>query len=227
MPYLIPNDWDGSTWQNYQVQWPASDQYLSILAGLLSSTSHTWSWDRISGDQQDAADIGQEIVERNSTTGLLPAVETPMIQQLAWASNAANASPLNGFAPVAGVEYDLCQGATMGPVNGDCFFQGYAGITARSPSNTYLTFYVRNATNNDHVATGFIRVTQNTNLQKNFVCVGIKKNYSPNNNIFVPKLTLIANNNDSYVYFRASEISRVFFAVQCDPGGSNLEVETV
>jgi len=52
---IVPNDWDGSTYKCYQVQWPQSEQYEAILLGNISKPSFLNYWDGSSGDAQAAA----------------------------------------------------------------------------------------------------------------------------------------------------------------------------
>lgn len=52
---IVPDDWDGSTYKCYQVQWPHSEQYEAILLGNISKPSFLDYWDAGSGDAQEAA----------------------------------------------------------------------------------------------------------------------------------------------------------------------------
>lgn len=52
---IIPDDWDGSTYKCYRVEWPQSEQYEAILLGNISKPSYLDYWDPETGDAQDAA----------------------------------------------------------------------------------------------------------------------------------------------------------------------------
>jgi hypothetical protein len=53
---LIPDDWDGSTYKCWKVQWPDSEDYSAILLGSISKPSYLDYWDPETGDAQEAAD---------------------------------------------------------------------------------------------------------------------------------------------------------------------------
>lgn len=53
---IIPDDWDGSTYDCYRVNWPQSLQYEAILLGQLSEPAFLSFWDPDTGDEQEAAD---------------------------------------------------------------------------------------------------------------------------------------------------------------------------
>jgi len=61
----IPDDWNGQDWECIQIQWPASEKWFSILAGLVWKAQHGRFWDENSGVITDAQQIGWEIVNRN------------------------------------------------------------------------------------------------------------------------------------------------------------------
>lgn len=52
---IIPDDWDGSTYKCWKVQWPDSVDYSAILLGSISKPSYLDYWDADSGDAQEAA----------------------------------------------------------------------------------------------------------------------------------------------------------------------------
>lgn len=53
---IIPDDWDGSTYKCWKVQWPDSLDYSAILLGNLSKPSFLDYWNADTGDAQEAAD---------------------------------------------------------------------------------------------------------------------------------------------------------------------------
>lgn len=53
---VIPDDWDGSTYKCYRVEWPYSEQYAAILLGSVSKPSYENYWDPETGDQDQAAE---------------------------------------------------------------------------------------------------------------------------------------------------------------------------
>lgn len=61
----IPSDWDGDSWFCIQMQWPASPQYIALLAGVISQPSRGWWWNEKTGSVIDAQQIGLEIYNRN------------------------------------------------------------------------------------------------------------------------------------------------------------------
>lgn len=53
---IVPDDWDGSTYNCYRVNWPQSLQYEAILLGSVSEPAWLNFWDPETGDEQEAAD---------------------------------------------------------------------------------------------------------------------------------------------------------------------------
>jgi len=62
---LIPSDWDGETWECFQVQWPKSDEWLAVLRGLLTLPMRGRNWDEESGSIRDVQQVGFEIEAQN------------------------------------------------------------------------------------------------------------------------------------------------------------------
>ncbi len=52
---IIPDDWDGSTFECNRIEWPASEKWQAILLGQVSEASQESYWDSQSGDEEDAA----------------------------------------------------------------------------------------------------------------------------------------------------------------------------
>lgn len=61
----IPNDWDGETWECVQIQWPSSDKWFALLAGLVTSPLRGRFWDERTGTITDVQAVGREIDFRN------------------------------------------------------------------------------------------------------------------------------------------------------------------
>lgn len=61
----IPDDWDGQTWDCAIVEWPASDDWLAILRGLITWPQRGRFWDAETGSILDAQAVGLEIFNRN------------------------------------------------------------------------------------------------------------------------------------------------------------------
>lgn len=53
---IIPDDWDGSSYQCYKIIWPHSAQFEAILLGSVSKPAFLNYWDPDTGDEQEAAD---------------------------------------------------------------------------------------------------------------------------------------------------------------------------
>lgn len=51
---VIPNDWDGTSYRCYRVQWPQSLQYEAILLGQVSTPTEEQYWDPDTGDVAEA-----------------------------------------------------------------------------------------------------------------------------------------------------------------------------
>lgn len=52
---IIPNDWDGSSFGCYRVNWPQSEKYEAILLGSVTEPAFLNFWDPETGDEQQAA----------------------------------------------------------------------------------------------------------------------------------------------------------------------------
>ena len=52
---IVPDDWDGSSFNCQRIQWPASSQWLAILLGQVSEPTFLSYWDASSGDENEAA----------------------------------------------------------------------------------------------------------------------------------------------------------------------------
>ena len=65
MKYPIPDDWDGVTWECYQIQFPSSLRWDAILNGWLSSLFKGRVWDETSGTITDVQTIMREMWDRN------------------------------------------------------------------------------------------------------------------------------------------------------------------
>ncbi len=65
MKIPIPSDWDGQTWDCYQVQWPSSPAYRNILLGFLSQMTRGPFWDIKTGWIPDAQAVGWQVWDRN------------------------------------------------------------------------------------------------------------------------------------------------------------------
>jgi len=61
----IPNDWDGETFCCHVIEWPASQQWLAILLGLITSPTRGRFWDGATGSIIDAQSVGQQIEALN------------------------------------------------------------------------------------------------------------------------------------------------------------------
>lgn len=62
---LIPSDWDGVTWECFEVQWPNSPEWLSILRGLIGMMMYGRVWDERSGIITQVQQIGYQIEDAN------------------------------------------------------------------------------------------------------------------------------------------------------------------
>lgn len=65
MKIPIPDDWDGESWECYQIQWPKSDKWLGQLLGALSLYSRGRYWDEATGSILDVQAVGRAIFDRN------------------------------------------------------------------------------------------------------------------------------------------------------------------
>lgn len=66
--YPIPNDWNGTDWECFIIEWPFSEQWVGILRGFVTTPLRGRFWDGKTGSIIDAQDIGREIEERNPVT---------------------------------------------------------------------------------------------------------------------------------------------------------------
>lgn len=65
MKIPIPADWDGVSWECYQIQWPKSDRWLGQLLGALTLYARGRYWDENTGSVTDAQAVGRLIFDRN------------------------------------------------------------------------------------------------------------------------------------------------------------------
>lgn len=61
----IPADWDGASYCCFVVDWPDSQQWRAILAGLLTMPTRGRFWDASTGSITDAQAVGASIENRN------------------------------------------------------------------------------------------------------------------------------------------------------------------
>lgn len=66
--YPIPNDWNGTDWECFIIEWPYSEQWVGILRGLITTPLRGRFWDGKTGSIIAAQGTGQEIEERNPVT---------------------------------------------------------------------------------------------------------------------------------------------------------------
>jgi len=62
---LIPSDWDGESWECFQIQWPNSPEWLAVLRGLVTLPMRGRNWDETSGSIRDVQRIGFLIENAN------------------------------------------------------------------------------------------------------------------------------------------------------------------
>lgn len=67
---IIPDDWDGVTFDCAIVNWPSSPLWKAIFNGLMTSPSRGRFWDGDTGSVTDAQEIGEEIIALNYQTNL-------------------------------------------------------------------------------------------------------------------------------------------------------------
>ena len=65
MELPIPQDWDGETWDCFEVQWPHSDQWLGFFQGIMTLFARGRLYDARTGSIIAAQLIGREIARRN------------------------------------------------------------------------------------------------------------------------------------------------------------------
>jgi len=61
----IPDDWDGTTWACFEIQWPDSPLWIALLTGLLSMPAAGRYWNESTGRITDAQEIGRAIFNAN------------------------------------------------------------------------------------------------------------------------------------------------------------------
>jgi len=86
--YPIPDDWDGVTWNCYQIQFPSSLHWDAILNGWLSSLFKGRVWDETTGQITAVQAIMREAWDRNSR--LLPCAEECEIGSVTTCGNGGN-----------------------------------------------------------------------------------------------------------------------------------------
>lgn len=62
---LIPSDWDGESWECFQIQWPNSPEWLAVLRGLVTLPMRGRNWDENSGTIKDVQQVGYQIEAAN------------------------------------------------------------------------------------------------------------------------------------------------------------------
>lgn len=65
MKLPIPQDWDGTSWCQWAVCWPDSEQWTAILRGFITLPQRGWTWDEKTGVILDVQQIGREITASN------------------------------------------------------------------------------------------------------------------------------------------------------------------
>ena len=60
-----PDDWDGESWECFQIRWPKSDKWRAILAGLISQPHRGRLWDERHGSITETQTVALEILRRN------------------------------------------------------------------------------------------------------------------------------------------------------------------
>lgn len=65
MKVPIPDDWDGETWRCIQVEWPASDEWVGLLNGILTLLTLGRFWDERTGIITDVQLTAWEIFNRS------------------------------------------------------------------------------------------------------------------------------------------------------------------
>jgi len=70
--YIIPSDWDGESYSDYCLRWPDSPMWSELLRGALSGFSFADDFDQDTGDADEAASVGEQIIQKNNLTGEFP-----------------------------------------------------------------------------------------------------------------------------------------------------------
>jgi len=65
MKLPIPDDWDGKTFECFQIEWPNSPLWIAMLNGWLSQMGRGRTWNETTGSILDTMAVGLEIWERN------------------------------------------------------------------------------------------------------------------------------------------------------------------
>lgn len=65
MKVIIPDDWDGETWDCYKVRWPASARWLALLHGLLTTPTRGRWYEESTGSIKAAQLVGMQIFDNN------------------------------------------------------------------------------------------------------------------------------------------------------------------
>jgi hypothetical protein len=86
--FLIPDDWDGVTWECISIQWPASEKWRVMLVSLMYLLTRGREWDKGSGTIRDAQAIAWQIfganVPLNQCGGLDETVTPPPVTHIEY-----------------------------------------------------------------------------------------------------------------------------------------------
>lgn len=86
--FLIPDDWDGVTWDCWTVKWPASERWRVMLVSLMYLLTRGREWDSSSGTIRDAQAIAWQIfganVPLNQCGGLDGTVTPPPVTHIEY-----------------------------------------------------------------------------------------------------------------------------------------------
>lgn len=63
MALIIPNDWDGLSYQNVILTVPDSAQWRGVIKGKILDLTDSWRWDKATGDQDEATETSWKILE--------------------------------------------------------------------------------------------------------------------------------------------------------------------
>lgn len=69
---IIPSDWDGVSYQTYKIIWPDSERWGELLRGSLSGFYMAEVWDANTGDADEAASVGYDLIGLNTINGRFP-----------------------------------------------------------------------------------------------------------------------------------------------------------
>lgn len=67
MAMPIPDDWDGTTWDCWMIEWPSSTLWTAILCGFVTQPTRGRFWDAATGSVVEAQNTGKQIENRNET----------------------------------------------------------------------------------------------------------------------------------------------------------------